>query len=125
MLNEKILPVIAAAVDALSAENISQHAPSDLLFLAWRQAYIDEWAEYEKRLNQMAVQIAKKMAADQADRIVFRQPLAYQKDLAGKEWLVRDMFYLSAPFWFVAYYEIVREAIEGPSDNLIIVARER
>jgi hypothetical protein len=104
---EQVPAIVAAAVEAAAKVDQPNLADaSELLFLAWRQAFLDEWAGYEKRLDQKAVKLARKLAAADPDRIVFRQPLAYQKDVTGKEWLVRDMVYMAAPFWYAAYYEL-------------------
>lgn len=105
--------VTAGVAAAARINQPSFSSASDVLFLAWRQAFLNEWAACESGMDKTAVNLAKKLAGDQHDRIVFRQPLYYQRDLSQHEWMVRDLVYSSAPFWFAAYYELVLAAIEA------------
>lgn len=117
VLPADLLPGIvdnAAQAAATLSHGGSWMQTSDLLFLAWCAAFLKDWARAEATLNQAAVMIARRLAGDQADRIVFRRPLYFNRDITGKDWQVRDMVYESAPFWYAAYYEIVVMALGEP-----------
>lgn len=110
--HEKVPEIVSSAVAAAAQVNQPNFArASDLLFLAWRQQFLEEWKVYEERLSPVAVKMARRLADDDADRVVFRQPLAYTKAIGGQQFEVRDLVYTSAPFWFAAYYDIAVEAL--------------
>ena len=111
---EVIAAIVAAAeCETTNIENPQWYdTPEQMLFLAWRESFLKAWQEGEKTLNQKAVAISKGLAGADADRVVFRYPLAYQQDLTGKNWRVRDMVYDTAPLWFAAYYNIALAVVE-------------
>lgn len=110
-------PVIEAATlaiegmpDYLRAQ--AGHRPPDVLFRAWRKAFLDDWASYTKRrLDPRAVAMARKLAGDNADRIVFTQPLAVCQTKTNQPFQIRDMVYNTAPFWYAAYYDVAEAAL--------------
>lgn len=116
-MTEALTPVIEAAKAARSPEFMEHHQPSDVLFLAWRQAFLEEWEIGALSLDREAVKTAKHLAGKDADRIVFVQPLACIENYArGAKHVVRDYAYASAPYWYAEYYDHVAATLKLAKD---------